>query len=66
MKSKLVVLMVAGAFLVVFAEASLVWAELWINPLFEPCGPAAKMSLVTTTVLASPGSAASSTSRIPT
>ena len=42
MKSKLVVVMVANVFLVVFAEVSLVRAELWINPLFEP-GAAAGM-----------------------
>ena len=42
MKSKVAVVVIASVFLVMFAEVSLVRAELWINPLFESC-PAAAM-----------------------
>lgn len=46
MKSKLVVMMVGSAFVVMFVEVKLVRAELWINPLFEFSSIAANMSLV--------------------
>ena len=46
MKSKLALVMVGGAFVVMFVDVNLVRAELWINPLFEFAPIAANMSLV--------------------